>query len=475
MTETPTWLTMNDGVRLDASVCTPGGPVPAAGWPTVLLVHGHGEDGSKAMTLDRGRRYAGRGYQAVCYSVRGQGGSEGLSFHLGARELFDLQAVIDWILAELPVDRLAVCGSSQGGWHSWMAASFHPRVATVVPENIFLDYADFAVPNGALSRWFMTKTMRRRVMSAGLQDLARQWAIEGEWDRLREWLRPMSPSLWLEKIRCPVMIVHGWHDAGMPADEVLAAFDRLTVPKLLYLGGGGHEGKDGGTAVDLRTGLVDRWLDHWLRDVDTGLLAEPAIRYAERPGWQHFATDRFEATERTLYLREGGVLAAEAPTRPAANANLHNVVLDPAYTLQTAVYRDMAGTSEALAHEAVAWEGEALDSELALLGAPRFTLHMLPQRAFFQVHAQLWDVAPDGGAELISRGHFGTRTATPGRHVMVEIEGRPIAWRVAAGHRLRVVVCNFDTTYCFPIYEPYSARIYQEAERASMVRVPVAG
>ncbi|SVE11259.1 uncharacterized protein METZ01_LOCUS464113, partial [marine metagenome] len=47
-TETQTWLAMNDGVRLDASVLVPAGRAPADGWPAVLLVHGHGDTGCKA-------------------------------------------------------------------------------------------------------------------------------------------------------------------------------------------------------------------------------------------------------------------------------------------------------------------------------------------------------------------------------------------------------------------------------------------
>ena len=190
-------IRVSDGVTLDASFVAPAGPHPPGGWPAVLLVHGHGEDGSKAMTLDRGRRLAGRGIAALCLTVRGQGASEGLSFHLGARELFDLLEVIDALMARPDIDaeRVAVCGSSQGGWHSWMAACWHPRVKTCVPENIFVDYADFAVSDGCLSTWFFTRTMRRRVMSAGLQDMARQWAIGGDWERLQAWLSPMSPSV----------------------------------------------------------------------------------------------------------------------------------------------------------------------------------------------------------------------------------------------------------------------------------------
>ena len=475
MTEAACWVTMNDGVRLDASVCTPDGAPPPAGWPAVLLVHGHGETGSKASTLDRGRRLAGRGYLAVCYSVRGQGGSEGLSFHLGARELFDLQDMIDWVLANHPVDRLGVAGSSQGGWHAWMAASHHPRVACAVPENIFVDFAEFAVPSGCLSRWFFTRTMRRRVMTAGMQYLARQWAIEGEWDRLREWLRPMSPALFVGRIRCPVFVVHGWHDNGMPAGEILGAFARLQGPRKLYLGGGGHEGRDAEAARAYREALVDRWLDRWLMGEDNGIDQEPEILYARRPGWAHAAVDAITPSGReALYFTADGRLTPHAPDRPEPNSNINNVVVDPAYGLAEAVRRDMAGTADALAWESVAFEGEPLAAPLEILGGPLFRLHVLPNRRLFQVHALLYDVAPDGASRMISRGHFGSRAAAPGRHLTLEIRGREIAWRIEAGHRLRVVVCNYDTERVFPYYEPWCARLYHEAGRASGVEIPLA-
>ena len=194
------WITMNDGVRLAASIFTPTTVQPEQGWPAILLIHGHGDAGSKAALVERAHHYVQRGYLVATYSVRGQGCSEGLTFHLGARELFDLQDVIDWVLTELPVDpqKLAVCGSSQGGWHAYMAAAHHPQVATVVPENIVTDQAEFAVRNGCLTRWFFLRPMRRRIMSAGLQELARQWAISGEWERLQEWLRPTSPRLFIK-------------------------------------------------------------------------------------------------------------------------------------------------------------------------------------------------------------------------------------------------------------------------------------
>lgn len=478
ISEQECWVTMNDGVRLDASVCTPEGAPPEGGWPGVLLIHGHGDTGSKASTLGRARRYAGRGYLSACYSVRGQGGSEGLSFHMGAREVFDLQAMIDWALRELPVHpkRLGVAGSSQGGWHAYMAAAHHPDVATVVPENIFTDYAEFAVSDGCLAMWFFLRTMRRRVMTAGIQELMRQWAVAGDWDLIQEWVRPTSPLLFADRVRCPVFILHGWHDVGMPPNQALEMFQRLKVPKKLYLGGGGHEGLDSPEAQAVRQGLIDRWLDHHLKGEANGIMDEPPILYARRPGWEHVAEDAFppaDAERRWFYLGAGGKLTDRAPEGPDTHANVNNVPLRPEYTLRSAIYDDMAGVPESLAREVTPFEGEPLATPAEIVGAPTFRFFVLPNRPFFQVHAELFDVGPDGEATLISRGHYGTRTAAPGRHATVEIEGRTNGYRVEAGHRLRLAVSNYDTRYAFPCFEPFLARLYHDNAHPSAVGLPM--
>ncbi len=476
MTEQPQRVTMNDGVRLDVSVHRPDGAVPEDGLPAVLLIHGHGENGSKAMTADRARRLVGQGYLAVCYSVRGQGGSEGLSFHLGAREIYDLQDMIDWTLALPEVGKLAVCGSSQGGWHSWMAAIHHPGVTCVVPENIFVDYADFAVPEGSLSTWFFTRTMRRRVMSAGLQDMARQWAIDGEWSRIRTWTAPSSPRHFVGRIRCPVLVIHGWHDVGMPANNLLSMMEALTAPWMLYLGGGGHDGQDAERAATFRQQLVDRWLAHWMKGEDTGLLAQPRIQYARRPAWDHLAADRLVGDrEDVRYLCVDGTLTDEAPAAATANTNLNNLTRDPTYDLSRAIHTDMAGVLDAWPREEQGFTGPAAEAELDLLGIPRLVLHTLPATSHYQIHAELLDVAPDGTANLISRGHAGSQTAIAGRHLRLDISLRAIAYRLPAGHRLRVVLTNTNPAYVVPMCRAWRARIFHEAGRESRLILPVSG
>ncbi|HJP30794.1 MAG TPA: CocE/NonD family hydrolase [Candidatus Latescibacteria bacterium] len=476
--EAQSWLLMNDGVRLDASVLQPAGDRPDGGWPSVLLVHGHGDTGCKVSCLPRARQLATRGYLVVAYSVRGQGASEGLSFHMGPREIFDLQDVVGWMLRECPVhaQRLAVCGSSQGGWHAYMAAIHCPQVATVVPENIFTDFASFVVRHGCLNRWFFTRTMRRRIMTAGFQELTRQWAQAGEWDLLRAWMHERSPLNFVDRIRCPVFIVHGWHDVGMPPNEVVEMYERVEAPKKLYLGAGGHDGIEDESAKQVREDLVDRWLDHWLKGEDTGILEEAPITAVRRPGWEPVGLQSLSDSEgqRRLHLRVDGRLTGTAPDGPTLPSNINNFPVDPTYGLDRALRDDMAGVSSALTREEVVFDSDPVDEELTILGSSVIRLHILPNRPEVQVHGELYDVSPEGEATLISRGHVGTQSAEPGCHRAIDIEAATIHYQIAAGHRLRLVVANYNTTFAYPYFAHSCTRLFHDDERPSSVTLPLA-
>jgi predicted acyl esterase len=388
---------------------------------------------------------------------------------MGPREVYDLQDMIDWTLREHPVHpkKLGVMGSSQGGWHAHMAAIHHPDVATVVPQNIFTQFDEFAVHNGCLTKWFFTRTMRRRIVTAGFQDLVRQWALSGDWDLVTEWLRLRSPMVFADRISCPIFIVHGWHDVGMPPNEVVEMYDRLRVPKKLSLGGGGHDGQDDPRASKLRQDLIDRWLDHWLKGEQNGIMDEPPVTFTRRPGWDHVQAESLPPSgvgRRTLYLTAGGKLADEAPAQSATHANVSNRPIDTDYTLPSA-----------LAREVTNFDAEPLSESAEIVGAPVARFYMMPNRPAFQVHAELFDLAPGGGETLITRGHFGSRTADPGRHVTVKFELRTIGYLLEAGHTLRLSVSNYDTTYAFPYFEPFCARLYHDNLHPSAIEIPVVG
>ncbi len=500
MSQTEHWITMNDGVKLDATTFTPDGDAPQEGWPAVLLIHGHGDTGNKTSMFARAQHYAQRGYFTISYSVRGQGNSEGLVFHMGPRELFDLQDVISWALQNCPVHpkKLAAVGSSQGGWHAYMAAAHHPQIATVIAENIFTQYDEFAVHNGCLTKWFFTRTMRRRILSAGLQDMVRQWAVDGDWFRIQEWVRPTSPMIFANRIQCPIFIVHGWHDIGMPPNEVVTLFNKITAPKKLYLGGGGHDGLDSASAKDMRTDLTDRWLDHHLKGENNGIMTEPAITYAQRPGWNHIPVTSMPPSDvkiKTLYLSAQApeqqtpndpnatfevlrpqpirALTDHAPTGPTTHSNITNRPSNPNYTLKDALNDDMDGVPKALIKETISFASTPFPSPTEIVGSPTAKLFVMPNRPQLQVVVDLFDVSPNGERTLITRGQFGTRTAQPGQHLTINIDMRTIGYLIQSNHHLCLDISNYDTTYAFPYFEPVVSRLYHDNQYASAIEIPI--
>src|ERR1051326_6243802 len=70
-------VTTRDGIILDALKYIPVGQAPAGGWPTVIMVHGYGDN--KETLAKFCHDQAQYGYYTTTFSVRGQGHSGGLS------------------------------------------------------------------------------------------------------------------------------------------------------------------------------------------------------------------------------------------------------------------------------------------------------------------------------------------------------------------------------------------------------------
>ena len=274
--------------------------------------------------------------------------------------------------------------------------------------------------------------------------------------------------------KMPVAIVHGWHDVGMPPNEALEMFEKLDVPKKLYLGGGGHDGVDTPEVTQFRSDLVDRWLDHWLKCEDNGIMDEPAITYAQRPGWEHAQVASVSSKEpRTFFLHSNGTLGETAPEVPDTHANINNVPIDTGYGLSEAIADDLAGVPDALKREVVSFDSEPLSQDEEIFGTCRFDFRVMPNRKVLQVNAELFDVDPDGQETLITRSQWGTRSADPGRHLTVAFDARTIGYVVPAGHRIRLSVSNYDHEYAIPYFEPFVARLYHDNLHPSSISIPL--
>ena len=141
-----------------------------------------------------------RGISVLMIDGPGQGGT--LRRHrLPTRPDYEVPVgkCIDYLLTRKDVDpkRIAVCGSSLGGYYAARAGSMEPRLAAAISHGAIWNIAEIwkdADESHMLAPWikfvFGRKTMKEVV------EHARAFSLEGV----------------LEKMRCPYLIVHGGYD-----------------------------------------------------------------------------------------------------------------------------------------------------------------------------------------------------------------------------------------------------------------------
>lgn len=478
MQQSELFVPMADGVRLDVSAFRPESSQSTEGFPLVIIVHGY--SGNKALTLDQARDLAERGYVGVAYSVRGQGASEGVSHTLSVRELYDLQEIISWALDTLPVNprKVAVMGSSQGGWHAYMAAAHDERVACVIAENIFTDFSQMALPNGCMGNWFYTRTMRRQILTAGYPEVVRQWTVNGQWDLVREWARVRSPLFVAHRIRCPVLIIHGWYDEPMPVNHPMWIWEHLSVPKMMYLGSGGHNAPDDPDDAEFRLSLENQWLDHWLKGEQSELIKESLVIYSVPPTTERRRAETFPppgTREVTWYLNGDGTLGSQPPREASSPSTVTNQLMDNSYDLAAAVADDFGQTAQAVRRDAVVFESDPIPETLELAGIPKFRLYVKSDRPWLQLNFRLFDRKEDGSSTQITRANYGVLDGVPGVMREIEFEGVATAYTLQSGHRLRLEVSNLNHPVIVPFYKPFEGRFFHERRSPSSFTLPVLG
>jgi len=126
----------------------------------VVLLHGAGS--SKESHFDFGRLCRERELAALAYDARGHGRSSG---EFGPTAFGDALAMCDLLRAHAP--RVALRGSSMGGWQAIHAAALDPTIAAVAavcpaPEDILLrgvragTLEGFSYDASAMERWVST-------------------------------------------------------------------------------------------------------------------------------------------------------------------------------------------------------------------------------------------------------------------------------------------------------------------------------
>lgn len=196
-----------DGKNVEAISFEPKGSGRS---PGLLLIPGHATTARD--WIPNGLTYARNGFAGLGVSQPGYGRSEGPADYVGPRTLKVLTEGFRRLQREPFVDakRMGVVGYSRGG----MAASL---LAVRLDD------------------------LKAAVLGGGVYDFKRQYdevTIEGirqnmkaETGMTEEAIKLRSSILQMEKLKCPVLILHGEKDANVPVSQARLLRDRLTELK----------------------------------------------------------------------------------------------------------------------------------------------------------------------------------------------------------------------------------------------------
>jgi uncharacterized protein len=511
MVERRSWIPMEDGVRLAASLYLPEAVEGGEAAPVVLEALPYRKDDVTASYRPEYERLCHEhGYVVARVDLRGTGSSEGVATdEYPASEQADLCRVIDWLASQpWATGAVGMHGTSYSGFNSLQVAAERPPalkavVAIYASDDRYTD--DVHYTGGALKLLDLVDYPLYMVAMNALPPVP---AIAGpRWrERWRERVGDLEPWLlrWLEeqadgpywrqgslrpayeRIACPTMLVAGWADGYRNA--TFRVIERLQVPSRLLFGPWSHMAADTsrpGPRIDLVPEMV-RWWDRWLRGhrnrVDEGPPVTVFVRHSTRPApdldeqpgaWRDepaWPPDR--AATGTLPLSEA--------TPAGSGTDRLEVWADVGSAAWISCAGHLPFGQPDDQREDDAWSltyDWGLEEELEILGHPRLVVRVGASAPVAFLSAKLCDVLPDGTSTLVARGLLNLtrrRSLTepepmrPGVVEEVELELDATSWVFPAGHRLRLSLAGADWPNLVPPPAPVTLTVERDGSALTL-------
>jgi predicted acyl esterase len=465
---------------------------------------------------------AGHGYACLRVDLRGSGESEGvLEDEYLPRELDDAAEVLRWI-ARQPwcTGDVGMMGISWGGFNALQLAAFEPPqlkaiVACCASDDRYAD--DVHYMGGCLlgdnlswaSTMFAYNSCPPDPALVGPRWRA-MWhqRLEGSGLWLKRWLEHQRRDLYWQhgsvcehyaNVKCPVLAVSGWADGY--SNAVFRLLEHLRAPCLGLIGPWSHKYPHMGVpgpAIGFLQELL-RWWDYWLKGIETGIMAEPALRvwmqHSTAPTPRHrYRPGRWVAeptwpsprvNDQTMQLTARGALHWQTDAQPPSNdepAAPLTIQSPLSLGLFAGKWCSYAATPD-LPHDqreedggALVFDSEPLSEPIEILGAPILRLELTSNKPIAMLAVRLSDIAPDDQATRITYGllnlthresHAEPEPLVPHQRYRIAVQLNGVAQSFPVGHRLRVAL---STSY-WPLAwaPPEPVRLTIHAEHSSLV------
>ncbi len=507
-------ILLSDGCRLSARVWRPvtahEDPVPVV----LEYLPYRKRDGTIARDSLTHPYMAKRGYACVRVDMRGNGDSDGImEDEYTEQELCDCEEVIAWLAAQPWCSgSVGMMGISWGGFNALQVAARAPDAlkAIITLCSTADRYADdIHYKGGCLLNENMGWGSTMWAYSSRPPD---PMLVGDKWREM--WLERLEaqsylPVTWLDHqtrddfwkhgsicedysaIKAATLAIGGWGDGYK--NTVSHLVENLSAPVKGIVGPWVH--KYPHFAVpEPRIGFLQiavEWWDHWLKGIDRGVEQEAPYRayimdgvrpqtwYSERSGeWLERDTWPSDDGADVLHFSQQGRLTYEAQDISQTISSDQTCGMDAGEYCAIWLGPEMPGDQRRDDALSVVFDGEALEQEYHILGAPEVTLRLSSTTPMAQIAVRLNHVHPDGAVTRITYGvmnlshHLGHDRVTPldpDQEIDVTVTLDQCAYSIPKGHHLRVSVSNTYWPLLWPMPEQGSLTLTQGHIRIPLV------
>ncbi|MBZ5596911.1 MAG: CocE/NonD family hydrolase [Acidobacteriia bacterium] len=474
-----TWIPMQDGVRLAATLYMPDGAKPGEKFPALLeYLPYRKDDGTAAGDYPKHAYFARRGYVGARVDIRGFGASEGAPTdrEYSEQEQIDGEQIIHW-LATQPWSNgnVGMFGISWGGFNALQMAMRHPpelKAIIAVDATAELFHDDVHYMDGMMHIDEFELNMDLAPGFTGAPDYPLDEKVLGPhfdaapWSLLYMkhqhdgpfWRSPVWPY---SEIKIPCFVIGGLQDGYR--DSVTDMLAQTKAPVKAIMGPWNHSfpnNADFGPRVEWRDHAV-RWWDYWLKGKDTGVLQDPKLvvfMQHWRPPDPNLETVPGEwrredswpppdAQNQAMFLQANHTLADGASLEA-----VHQLKYVPSIGVEAGFWwGELLSDVRPVDAFSLVYDSAPLQEELAILGRPHALLRASAPVPLAEWFVRLSDVAPDGSVtQITGAGLNGAQRDSmtephdlePGKVYPLDIEMHLTSWVFPKGHRIRVAVSN---------------------------------
>ncbi len=424
-------VAMRDGVKLATDIAFPKGE--GGTYHALLTRTPYGRKGIiDGFVKGDGKRFLGNGYVIVAQDMRGRFDSEGESVPFmsdGWLELQDGYDTVEWLAQQNWCNgKVGTFGGSAMGITQYLLAGSAPP--HLVAMHVWVACPDLYIhaihQGGALRKslavgW--TKQNKFSEESVQLFSYAHR-QYDAFW-------RSKSLKSVIHQVNAPAVHVGGWFDIF--SQGTLDAFMMMQhegAPgargkQRLVMGAWPHGVKRKVGELEFPANAVKapnldtlEWFDYWLKGIDTGIFDKPPVDYyvmgdvdvQDAPGneWRTAQDWPIPCQYTPLYLREGGKLTFEKPTKESSS---QTYTFDPKNPVSTKGGPNLlipAGSMDQSELEkrsdVLVFQTEPLNEPTQVIGRLKVKLWARSSCVDTDFVAKLMDVYPDGRAMLIADG-----------------------------------------------------------------------